>query len=272
MQRKFELPFKHLSITYTVTMILVIVILPFLVLVYNVATLSLAEIFTIVSDTRFLNALRLTFLTAFKAATINIFIGFIIAWALERYKFWGKGIVDAFIDIPFALPTSIAGVAITYLYSDRGFLGAILAKFHIKAVYNELGIIIALVFVGLPFVVRTIQPVISELDKDVEIAASFLGASKVQIFIKITFKIIAPALVSAFILAFARGIGEFGSVVFIAGNIPNLTETLSLLLYIKIEQYNFKEASLIAFVSLMLSFFIVIALTIYQKRAIKHVR
>ena len=209
---------------------------------------------------RTLAAYRLSFGAAFIASFINIFFGFLIAWVLARYSFPGKKIVDALIDFPFALPTAVAGIALTTLYSSNGLIGQFLYKIGIQSAYSWIGVVLALIFIGLPFIVRTVEPVLQEIDPEIEDAASSLGAGRLEIFLRIIFPAVLPSLVTGFSLAFARTIGEYGSVVFIAGNMPGKTEIAPLLIITKLEQYDYSGATAIALVMLIVSF-ILLALT-----------
>ena len=203
---------------------------------------------------RTLAAYRLSFGAAFIASFINIFFGFLIAWVLARYCFPGKKIVDALIDFPFALPTAVAGIALTTIYSSNGLIGHFLYKVGIQSAYSWIGVTLALIFIGLPFIVRTVEPVLQEIDPEIEDAASSLGAGRLQIFFRVIFPTVLPSLVTGFSLAFARTIGEYGSVVFIAGNMPGKTEIAPLLIITKLEQYDYSGATAIALVMLIVSF------------------
>ncbi len=208
----------------------------------------------VVSSPRTMAALRLSFGAAFVASLINMVFGFLIAWVLARYTFPGKKIVDALVDFPFALPTAVAGIAMTTLYSSNGWIGQFLYNIGIPSAYNFLGITLALIFIGLPFVVRTVEPVLQEIDAEVEDAAASLGAGRWQTISKIIFPAVLPSLITGFSLAFARTIGEYGSVIFIAGNMPNKTEIAPLLIMTKLEQFDYSGATAIAVVMLLVSF------------------
>jgi len=198
------------------------------------------------------------------AAAVNVVFGSIVAWVLVRYRFPGRRIVDAMVDLPFALPTAVAGIALTALYSPKGWIGALFAPLGVKIAYTPLGIIIALVFIGLPFVVRTVQPVMEEIDKEVEEAAATLGASRFQTILRVLLPGLAPAIITGFALAFARAVGEYGSVIFIAGNLPFKTEISPLLIVIKLEEYNYAGATAIAAVMLVLSFAMLLVINLLQ--------
>ncbi len=223
-----------------------------------------AKFIKIVSEHRVLMSYKVSFGTAFIAAIINAVFGLLVAWVLVRYRFPGKRIVDAFIDLPFALPTAVAGITLTTLYSPDGWVGKF---FSFKIAYTPLGIIIALTFIGLPFVVRMVQPVLENFQKDVEEAAASLGANRFQIFWKVIFPGILPALLTGFSLAFARSLGEYGSVVFISGNMPMKTEITPLLIMTKLEQYDYSGATALAVVLLVTSFLLLLIISIFQRYA-----
>lgn len=215
-------------------------------------------------STRTLAAYRLSFETALWAALINSIFGFLIAWVLVRYQFFGKKLVDAAIDLPFALPTAVIGISLADLYSPHGFLGASLSRFGIPTAYTPTGIVIALIFIGLPFVVRTVEPVLQDLDKEAEEAATCLGATKFQTFWKVIFPGVFPSVVTGFSMAFARGVGEYGSVIFIAGNMPFKTEVASLLIVTKLEQFDYAGATAIALAMLAMSFVLLLSISTFQ--------
>jgi sulfate transport system permease protein len=217
-----------------------------------------------VSDPRVVASYKLTFGAALVGALVNACFGFIVAWTLVRYSFPGKGLIDALVDLPFALPTAVSGIALTTLYAPNGWIGQYLEPLGIKAAYSPLGITIALTFIGLPFVVRTLQPALEDLDPAVEEAAAGLGASRAQTFVRIILPALLPALLTGFALAFARALGEYGSVVFIAGNMPMQTEITSLLIISKLEQYDVPGATAIAVVMLLASFAILFAINLLQ--------
>jgi sulfate transport system permease protein len=218
----------------------------------------------VVTAPRVMASLRLSFGAALIAATVNAFFGLIVAWVLTRYEFPFKGIVDAMVDLPFALPTAVAGIALTTLYAPSGWLGGTLLPLGIKVAYTPLGIVVALLFIGLPFVVRTLQPVLEELDQEVEQAAATLGASAWQTFVRVILPALWPSLLTGFALAFARAVGEYGSVIFIAGNRPMKSEIAPLLIITKLEQYDYAGATAIAVVMLMLSFLLMFAINALQ--------
>jgi sulfate transport system permease protein len=211
-----------------------------------------------------LASLRVTFLTSFAAAIINVFFGLIVAWVLVRYTFPGKRIVDALVDLPFALPTAVAGITLATLYAPRGWLGQYFSEYGIKVAYTPLGIVVALTFIGLPFVVRTVQPVLADVESEVEEAAASLGAGRLDVFRRVIFPAIFPALLTGFALAFARAIGEYGSVIFIAGNMPYISEISPLLIVSKLEQYDYAGATAIAVAMLLISFAILFSINALQ--------
>lgn len=248
------LPGFGLSLGYTVFYLSLIVLIPLSTLFLKTSSMGFELFWEAVTSPRALAAYRLSFGAAFIAAVVNAAFGFLIAWVISRYSFPGKKIVDALVDLPFALPTAIAGIALTAVYSPKGWIGAALLKAGVKVAFTPLGIVIALIFIGLPFVVRTIQPVLEDLDTAIEDAASSLGAGRWQIFARIIFPTVFPSLITGFTMAFARAIGEYGSVVFIAGNMPLKTEIVPLLIMTKLEQYDYAGATAIALVMLIASF------------------
>jgi sulfate transport system permease protein len=217
------------------------------------------------TNSRVIAAFRLTFLASAAAALVNTIFGLVIAWLLVRYRFWGRRIVDALVDLPFALPTAVAGVALSALTAQNGWIGSLFAPLGIKIAYAVPGIVVALIFVGLPFVVRTVQPVLQDLEPELEEAAATLGADRWTTFSRVTFPALAPALLTGFALALARAIGEYGSVIFIAGNRPGLTEIVPLLIVIKLEEFDYQGAAVIAVGSLLISFALLIVINILQR-------
>jgi sulfate transport system permease protein len=214
------------------------------------------------SSLRTLAAFRVSFGIAFLAAAFNAVFGFIVAWVLVRYEFFGRRLLDAMIDLPFALPTAVAGISLTQIYAGNGWLGSALAKTGIKVAFTPLGILVALVFVGVPFVVRTVQPVLQDFDRETEEAGALLGASRWNILRRVVFPPLIPALITGFTLAFARGIGEYGSVIFIAGNMPGYSEIIPLLIIIKLEQFDYAGATVIASLMLVASFILLLAINL----------
>ena len=260
LKQKSTIPGFHLAFGYTVFYLSLIVLIPLSMLFVKTSSISVAEFWGIVTAPRTLAAYRLSFGAAFIASFINIFFGFLVAWVLARYSFPGKKIVDALIDFPFALPTAVAGIALTTLYASNGLLGRFLYKIGIQSAYSWIGVTLALMFIGLPFIVRTVEPVLQEIDPEIEDAASSLGAGRLQIFRRIIFPAVLPSMITGFSLAFARTIGEYGSVVFIAGNMPGKTEIAPLLIITKLEQYDYSGATAIALVMLIVAF-LLLALT-----------
>jgi sulfate transport system permease protein len=258
------LPGFGLSIGYTVLYLSLIVLVPLAALFAKATSLTWPRFLEVVADPRTIAAYRLTLLSSLEAALVNAVFGFVVAWTLVRYSFAGKKILDALVDLPFALPTAISGIALTTIYAPNGWIGHWLTPLGIKTAYSPLGVTIALTFIGLPFVVRTLQPAIQELDAEVEEAAKSLGAGKGQTFFRIIVPTIMPALLTGFALAFARAIGEYGSVIFISGNMPMKTEIASLLIVVKLEQYDYAGAAAIAAVMLVISFILLLGINLLQ--------
>ncbi|HEY0093443.1 MAG TPA: sulfate ABC transporter permease subunit CysT [Archangium sp.] len=242
-----------------------IVLLPLSGLFLKTFTLSWAQFFETVASPRVLAAYRLSFGAAFLAALLNAVFGLLVAWVLVRYRFPGRGLVDALVDLPFALPTAVAGLTLTTLYSHNGWYGRVLETFGIQVAFTPLGIVVALTFIGLPCVVRTVQPVLEDIDADVEEAAATLGASPWRTFTHVLLPSILPALLSGFTLSFARAIGEYGSVIFISGNMPMKTEIAPLLIVTRLEQYDYAGATAIAGVMLAASFSLLLAANLLQR-------
>lgn len=260
------LPFFKISFAYTLFYLALLVVLPISNLFYNTSSLSWEQFFLSVSNDRVIAAYQLTFFTAFIASIINVLIGMIIAWSIVRYDFRGKPIIDAFIDLPLALPTAIAGLSLANLYDSESWFGNFLGKLGIEVIFTNVGIVVALIFVGLPLVIRTIEPVIREIDEDVEAAAYSLGASSWKIFWKIYLPNFLPSIFSAFSLSFARGLSEYGAVIFIASNIPKESEIISLLIFSKIEQFNYNQATAIAAVMMLMAFAILWGINLITRR------
>ena len=258
------IPGFGLTLGYTVFYLCLIVLLPISALFLKTATLGWGEFWAIVSNPRVVASYRLTFGASLVGALINAFFGFIVAWTLVRYSFPGKKIIDALVDLPFALPTAVSGIALTAIYSSNGWVGRYLEPLGIKAAYTPLGVTIALTFIGLPFVVRTLQPALEELDPATEEAARSLGASRMQTFLRVILPAVFPALLTGFALSFARALGEYGSVVFISGNMPMFTEITPLLIIAKLEQYDYAGATAIATVMLLASFAILLVINFLQ--------
>lgn len=258
------LPGFGLTLGYTITYLFLIILIPLAGLVWSTAKLGFADFFAIAMDSRTLNALRVSFGTAFLAALVNAVFGVLIAWVLVRYRFPGRRFVDAIVDLPFALPTAVAGIALTALYSNRGWVGQFFEPFGIKIAFTPSGIVIALIFIGLPFVVRTVQPVMEEIDRQVEEVAATLGANRFQTVTRILLPGLTPAILTGFALAFARGVGEYGSVIFIAGNIPYVSEIAPLLIVIRLEEFNYPAATGIATIMLIISFAMLFIINLIQ--------
>jgi sulfate transport system permease protein len=263
------LPGFGLSMGYTVVYLSLIILIPLAVLFLKASTLSINDFWKTVTDARVVASYKLTLSTSLIAALVNVVFGTLIAWVLVRYEFWGKRLADAIVDLPFALPTAIAGIALTTIYAPNGWIGKYFAAMGVKIAYTPLGIMIALTFIGLPFVVRSVQPVLQELDSQYEEAAATLGANSVQIFFKIIFPAIFPAMITGFALAFARALGEYGSVVFISGNMPMKTEITPLLIITKLEQFNYGGAAAIATVMLLFSFILLFLINFWQWKTAK---
>ena len=265
--RRRTLPGFGLSMGLTLTWLSVIVLLPLAGLFLKTFELTLDQFWDILTARRTLNALRISFGLAFLAAIVNLVMGLIIVWVLVRYRFPGRRIFDAIVDIPFALPTAVAGVALTALFAQKGWLGAPLAELGIKVAFTPLGIFIAMVFIGFPFVVRTVQPVLIDLEIEVEEAAASLGASRWDIFRRVIMPSLTPAILTGFALAFARAVGEYGSVIFIAGNLPNVSEIAPLLIVIRLSEFRYADATAIAVIMLVASFLIIFAINRIQRWA-----
>ncbi|WP_323017481.1 sulfate ABC transporter permease subunit CysT [Castellaniella sp.] len=258
------LPGRNLTLGLTLSYLGLIVLLPLSAVILNASTLGAEAFWHAVSTPRALASYRLSFGSALLAATVNVVFGGIVAWVLVRYRFPGKRLIDALVDLPFALPTAVAGIALTALYAPNGWLGGLLAPLGIQVAFKPLGVVVALIFIGLPFVVRTVQPVLEDMAAEYEEAASSLGASRPQVFIRVVFPIILPALLTGFALAFARAAGEYGSVIFIAGNMPMVSEIAPLLIITKLEQYDYAGATAIAVVMLGISFTLLLAINLLQ--------
>lgn len=263
-KRRGVLPGFGLSLGCTLLYLCLLVLLPLSTLVFKAAGLGLGDLYRVIAEERTLGALWLSLGTALAAAATNVVFGMLVAWVLVRYSFPGKGIAEALVDLPFALPTAVAGIALTAIYAETGWLGAPLAGLGIKVAFTPLGIFVALVFIGIPFVVRTVQPVLEALDLSTEEAAAVLGATRWQTFRKVVLPPLLPAVLTGFALAFARGVGEYGSVVFISGNMPLKTEIAPLLIITKLEQYDYAGATAIACVMLLASFSILLMINLLQ--------
>lgn len=265
--RRRTLPGFGLTMGLTLTWLSVIILIPLAGLFLKSLELSPEQFWNILSSRRTLNALRVSFGLAFAAACVNLVMGSIIVWALVRYRFPGRRLFDAIVDAPFALPTAVAGVALTSLFAEKGWLGAPLAALGIKVAFTPLGIFVAMIFIGIPFVVRTVQPVLQDLDPEIEEAAGSLGASRWQTIIRVILPSLGPALLTGLALAFARAVGEYGSVIFIAGNLPNVSEIAPLLIVIRLSEFRYADATAIAVVMLVVSFVIIFAVNRLQRWA-----
>jgi sulfate/thiosulfate transport system permease protein len=259
------LPGFGLTMGYTLLYLGVLVLVPLAALVLKTTALGPSQFFEIVTNARALAAYKLTFGASAVAAIANAFMGLLLAWVLVRYQFPGKSIVDALIDLPFALPTAVAGISMTTAYAEKGFLGEPLARLGLRVAFTPLGVVLVLTFVGLPFVVRTVQPVLEDLDPDLEEAAAVLGATRWQAFRRVVFPALVPPLLTGIALAFARALGEYGSVVFISGNMPMKTEIAPLLIVTKLEQYDYAGATAIAVMLLFASFGILLVINLLQR-------
>ncbi len=262
--RRHVLPGFGLSLGITITALSLVILLPLAALVIKAAGIGPAEFWRIATSERTLAALKLSFGTALVAALINTVFGFLLAWVLVRYRFPGRRLVDALIDLPFALPTAVAGITLTALYAPKGLIGALFAPLGIKLAFTPAGIIIALVFIGLPFVVRSVQPVLEEVEPEVEEASALLGASRLRTVFTVVVPYVLPALITGFTLAFARAVGEYGSVIFIAGNIPKLSEIAPLLIVIRLEEFDYAGAAVVGVSMLAISFIALLLINLVQ--------
>ena len=262
---KRVLPGFHLSLGFTLFYLALIVLIPLSAVFLKTFTMTWQAFWETVTSDRVMASYRLTFGASFLAALINVLFGGIVAWVLVRYKFPGKRIIDALVDLPFALPTAVAGITLTALYSSNGWFGQFIeGVLGIKVAFTPLGVVVALTFIGLPFVVRTVQPVLEDAEKELEEAAASLGASSLQTFIRVIFPTILPSLLTGFALAFARATGEYGSVIFIAGNMPMVSEITPLFIITKLEQYDYAGATAIAVVMLVVSFLLLLTINLLQ--------
>lgn len=257
---KRVLPGFHLTLGYTLLYLCLIVLIPLTTLVLKTFTLTWEQFWVAVTAPRVLASYRLTFGASFLAALVNLFAGLLVAWVLVRYKFPGKRIVDALVDLPFALPTAVAGISLTALLAGNGWIGQYLEPLGIQLAFNPNGVVIALIFIGLPFVVRTVQPVLEDSEKELEEAATSLGATRWQTFRLVLLPALMPALLTGFAMAFARAIGEYGSVIFIAGNMPMVSEITPLIIISKLEQYDYAGATAVALVMLIFSFLMLLVI------------
>ncbi|EFM56946.1 sulfate ABC transporter permease subunit CysT [Brucella inopinata] len=260
------IPGFGLTFGFSVAYLTLIILIPLAALVLRSSDVGLAGFWRIVTDERTLKALETSFGTAFIAALVNVVFGVILAWVLVRYRFPGRRFVDAIVDIPFALPTAVAGISLAAIYAPNGWIGGLLSPYGIRIAFTRMGIVIALIFIGLPFVVRTVQPIIEEISCEVEEAAATLGASRFQTIWRVLLPGLQSAIITGFALAFARGIGEYGSVIFIAGNTPYKSEIAPLLIVIKLEEYDYAGATALATVMLALSFAMLLFINLIQTR------
>ena len=263
------LPGFNITLGFTITYLSLIVLIPLSALIFKTFSLSLEQFWAAVTGPRVMASYRLTFGASFLAALVNGVFGLLLAWVLVRYDFMGKKFIDAMVDLPFALPTAVAGISLTALLAGNGWVGQYLEPWGIQLAFNPNGVVIALIFIGLPFVVRTVQPVLEDAEKELEEAATCLGANRWQTFHRVIFPTIAPALLTGFAMAFARAIGEYGSVIFIAGNMPMVSEITPLIIIGKLEQYDYAGATAVAMVMLVISFVLLLvinALQAWQRR------
>jgi sulfate transport system permease protein len=258
------IPGFGLALGFTVAALSLIVLIPLSALVLRAASIGPAGFWAIASDPRTLAALRLSFGAALIAAAINTVFGLLLSWVLVRYRFPGRRFIDAAVDLPFALPTAVAGIAMAAVYAPNGWIGSIADKLGFKIAFTPVGVVLALVFIGLPFVVRTVQPVLEEVEREIEEVSALLGASRLRTVFRVVLPQIYPALLTGATLAFARGIGEYGSVIFIAGNIPMVSEIAPLLIVIKLEEFDYQGATVIAFLMLMISFALLMLINLFQ--------
>jgi sulfate transport system permease protein len=272
-KKKDNLPGFGITFGLSITYMSLLILIPLSALVLYAAKLPFSEFIEIIVNERVLSAFKITFQSTFLAAAFNFFFGLIIAWILTRYSFFGKRFLDTLIDLPFAIPTSVAGISLATVFSQRGVLGSLLKKVGIELSFSKAGIVIALIFIGLPFVVRTVQPVIEDLNREVEEAAASLGANFYQIFARVIFPSIFPALLTGFAQAFARGLGEYGSIIFISSNMPYESEIVPLLIVKKLLQFDYKGASAIGLTMLVCAFALLLLinfLQVYTKRRKKN--
>ena len=263
-RRRNVLPGFRLTMGYTVFYLCLIVLVPLLTLPARTASMSLDALWQTISDPRVVASYRLSIGAALAAALVNAVFGLIVAWVLVRYRFPGRRLVDALIDLPFALPTAVAGITLTTIYAPNGMLGSLLEPYGVRVAFTRLGVTIALIFIGLPFVVRTLQPIIDDLDPEVEEAATSLGADRWRVLTRVILPHLYPAWLTGFALCFARAVGEYGSVVFISGNMPMRTEISPLLIITKLEQFDYAGATAIALVMLLLSFTLLLTINALQ--------
>jgi sulfate/thiosulfate transport system permease protein len=258
------IPGFGMALGFTITALSLVVLIPLAALVLRAASIGPLGFLAIATDPRVVAALRLSFGAALIAALVNTVFGLLLAWVLVRYRFPGRRLIDAAVDLPFALPTAVAGIALAAIYAPNGWIGSIAAEFGLKIAFTPLGVVLALIFIGLPFVVRTVQPVLEESARDIEEAAATLGASRLRTVFQVILPQVYPSLITGFALALARGVGEYGSVIFIAGNIPMVSEIAPLLIVIKLEEFDYTGATVVAFIMLAASFAILFVLNTLQ--------
>jgi sulfate/thiosulfate transport system permease protein len=263
------IPGFGVALGFTITALSLVVLIPLAALVLRALSVGPHTFFTIAFDERTLAALKLSFGAAFIAAAVNMVFGALLAWVIVRYRFPGRKIIDAAIDLPFALPTAVAGIALATIYSPKGWIGSLAANFGLKIAFTPLGVVLALIFIGLPFVVRTVQPILEEAEKDIEEASALLGASRLRTIFQVVLPQIYPALLTGTALAFARGVGEYGSIIFIAGNIPMVSEIAPLLIVIKLEEFDYAGATVVATVMLSISFIVLLLINRIQTWAFR---
>lgn len=258
------IPGFGVTLGFSLAYLALIILIPLSGLAWRSASLGWAEFWEIATGPRTVAALKISFGASLIAAAVNVVFGTIVAWVLVRYEFPGRRVVDAMVDLPFALPTAVAGIALTTLYAPNGWIGSLLDPLGIKVAYTPLGIVIALIFIGLPFVVRTVQPVMEEIDREVEEAAATLGASRLQTITRVLAPGLMPAVITGFALAFARAVGEYGSVIFIAGNLPYVSEIAPLLIVIRLEEYDYAGATAVAAIMLIIAFVMLLVINLLQ--------
>jgi sulfate/thiosulfate transport system permease protein len=263
-RRPSVIPGFGLTLGFALTYLSLIVLIPIAALVLRTTAMTWDQFWMIATSERVLAALRLSFGASFVGASLNAIFGVIVAWVLVRYRFPGRRVLDAIVDLPFALPTAVAGITLTAIFAPTGWIGQVLDRLGIEVAYTWIGIVIALTFIGLPFVVRTVQPVIEEIEREIEEAAATLGANRLQTIVKVILPTLLPALLTGFVLALARAVGEYGSVIFIAGNIPYRTEIAPLLIVIRLEEYDYAGATAIATLMLAISFVMFLAINLIQ--------
>lgn len=263
-KEKSVLPGFGITVGFTILYLSLMVLIPISMLFIKTSALTWPQFWEVISSPRVVASYRLSFGASLLGASINAIFGFLVAWVLVRYPFPGKKIIDVLVDLPFALPTAVAGIALTTTYASNGVLGRFLEPLGIQAVFSPLGVVIALTFIGLPFVVRTLQPVLQDLDPEIEEAAACLGANRFKTFFQVILPAVFPALMTGFVLAFARALGEYGSVIFISGNMPMRTEITPLLMITKLEQYDYTGATAIAVVMLVVSFLLLLTINLLQ--------